>query len=298
MRLGQRWSESAHATVRTGWTEARKAARRPAGTARDRICGTARLRLFLLAALWYAGVATADEWTAIAPGVEYRHVQRDSMDAHAVRADLREKSIAVVASAAREQGLTVSEFARSRGAIAAVNGDYFDSAFAPVGLAMGAGEVWAKADERLRREDVIGVGKRRVEIFPRAAPLRRPKRWMSGAVSGWPMVVRDCAPISPLPGSDYFTRAPHPRTAVGLSKDRRRLLLVVADGRRDDVPGLTLPELAGLMTELGACTAVNLDGGGSSALWVGGRIVNRPSDGFERPVANHIAVVPAGRLLR
>jgi exopolysaccharide biosynthesis protein len=41
----------------------------------------------------------------------------------------------------------------------------------------------------------------------------------------------------------------------------------------------------------GACTAVNLDGGGSSALWLGDRIVNRPSDGVERRVANHLGVV-------
>jgi exopolysaccharide biosynthesis protein len=134
-----------------------------------------------------------------------------------------------------------------------------------------------------------------VAIFPRAQPLRQPKRWMTGAVSGWPMIVQDCAAVATLPGSDHFTRAPHPRTAVGLSKDRRGLLLVVADGRRAGVPGPTLPELAALLLELGACTAVNLDGGGSSALWVRDRIVNQPSDGAERRVANHLAVVEAAR---
>jgi len=73
------------------------------------------------------------------------------------------------------------------------------------------------------------------------------------------------------------------------------LLLVVADGRREGVPGLTLPELAALLVEVGACTAVNLDGGGSSALWLRDRIVNRPSDGVERKVANHLAVVELER---
>jgi exopolysaccharide biosynthesis protein len=47
------------------------------------------------------------------------------------------------------------------------------------------------------------------------------------------------------------------------------------------------------MDELGACTAVNLDGGGSSAMWVDDRIVNRPSDLVERKVVNHLAVVAA-----
>lgn len=247
--------------------------------------------LLALAGARCAGAAIADDWTPVAPGVEYRRVQRDGLDLHAVRADLREQSIAVVATAERERGLTVGEFARDRRAIAAVNGDYFDAALAPVGLAMGDGAVWARADERQRRQEVVGVGPRRVAIFPRTRPLRSPKQWMTGAVSGWPMIVQDCTAVAELPGSDHFTRAPHPRTAVGLSRDRRRLLLVVADGRRPGVPGPTLPELAALLVELGACTAVNLDGGGSSALWVRDRIVNQPSDRAERPVANHLAIV-------
>jgi hypothetical protein len=143
----------------------------------------------------------------------------------------------------------------------------------------------------LRREEVVGVGKGRVRIFPRAQPLRQPKAWMSGAVSGWPTIVDRCDPVAALPGSDFFTRAPHPRTALGLSADGRQLYLVVVDGRREGVPGLTLPELAQFMDELGACTAVNLDGGGSSVMWLRDRIVNQPSDVVERSVANHIAVV-------
>ena len=146
-----------------------------------------------------------------------------------------------------------------------------------------------------RQQEVLGVGSGRARIFPRAAPLREPKRWMTGAVAGWPQVVENCAPVAALPGSAHFTLAPHPRTAVGLSRDRRTLLLVVADGRREGVPGLTLPELAAVMVEAGACTALNLDGGGSSALWLRDRIVNRPSDGFERKVANHLGVVEVRR---
>jgi exopolysaccharide biosynthesis protein len=239
--------------------------------------------------------AVAADWQRIVAGVDYQHVQRDGLDAHVVRVDLRVKSLEVVATAAGERGLTVSDFARGRGAVVAVNGDYFDAELNPVGLAMGDGTAWAQADERVRRQEVVGVGPGRVRIFPRAAPLREPKRWMTGAVSGWPMVVEDCMPVAALPGSAHFTLAPHPRTAVGLSRDRRKLLLVVADGRREGVPGLTLPELAALMVEMGACTALNLDGGGSSALWLRDRVVNQPSDGLERKVANHLGVIELGR---
>lgn len=236
-------------------------------------------------------IAMAGEWQPVGAGIAYRHLQRVGVDAHLVRVDLDEPSLAVVATAAAERGLTVSEFAQVRGATVAINGDYFGPALDPVGLAMGDGEVWAQADERVRRQEVVGVGPGRVRIFARERPLRAPKRWMTGAVAGWPMVVEDCRPVAALPGSDHFTHAPHPRTAVGLSRDRRTLLLAVADGRREDVPGLTLPELAALLVEAGACTALNLDGGGSSALWLRDRIVNQPSDGVERKVANHLAVI-------
>lgn len=236
-------------------------------------------------------VAAAGEWQPVVAGVEYQRVLHDGVDAHLVRVDLDEPSLAVVATGAAERGLTVSEFARGRGAVVAVNGDYFDPELDPVGLAMGDGAVWARADERVRRQEVVGVGPGRARIFARDRPLREPKRWMTGAVAGWPMVVEDCRPVASLPGSAPFTHAPHPRTAVGLSQDRRTLLLAVADGRREDVPGLTLPELASLLVEAGACTALNLDGGGSSALWLRDRVVNRPSDGLERKVANHLAVI-------
>lgn len=82
-----------------------------------------------------------------------------------------------------------------------------------------------------------------------------------------------------------------PRTAVGLTKDGR-VLLVVVDGRQEMSKGMTLLELALFMRELGATEAMNLDGGGSSEMIVGGRVVNKPSDGRERRVGSGLAVVP------
>jgi hypothetical protein len=83
---------------------------------------------------------------------------------------------------------------------------------------------------------------------------------------------------------------PHPRTAVGYTA-RRELLLLVVDGRQAHSQGVTFDELAELMLSLGAAEAVNLDGGGSSALVVRGRVVNSPSDKTgERPVASALVV--------
>ncbi len=68
----------------------------------------------------------------------------------------------------------------------------------------------------------------------------------------------------------------HPRTAAGIRGDGT-LLLVVVDGRQPVSRGVDLEQLAALMADLGAEEALNLDGGGSSSLYVNGTLLNRPS---------------------
>ncbi len=82
-----------------------------------------------------------------------------------------------------------------------------------------------------------------------------------------------------------------PRTAIGLKKDGTVLVLVV-DGRSINSKGLTLQELATYFLRLGACDAVNFDGGGSSVMAINGEVVNKPSDGHERPVSMALGLFP------
>ncbi len=71
-------------------------------------------------------------------------------------------------------------------------------------------------------------------------------------------------------------RASNPRTAIGMIAEDH-YLFVVADGRTDESEGLTLYELAEFMKTLGAKTAYNLDGGGSSTMYFNGAVVNNPT---------------------
>jgi hypothetical protein len=71
-----------------------------------------------------------------------------------------------------------------------------------------------------------------------------------------------------------ITAERHPRAALGLAGGT--LLAVACDGRSGADAGLTLEELAGVLVGLGAHTALNLDGGGSTTLVAGGRLRNRP----------------------
>ncbi len=85
----------------------------------------------------------------------------------------------------------------------------------------------------------------------------------------------------------------HPRTALGIRADGKWVLVVV-DGRQPGLSvGMTLGELAGEMKRLGCTSALNLDGGGSSTLVFGQKVMNSPSDaGKERPVSDAILVLP------
>lgn len=77
----------------------------------------------------------------------------------------------------------------------------------------------------------------------------------------------------------------HPRTAIGVTRDNK-VLMVTVDGRQDISKGITLYDLATMMRKMGAVNAINLDGGGSSDLAIRGAVINSPSDGHERQVAN------------
>jgi len=83
----------------------------------------------------------------------------------------------------------------------------------------------------------------------------------------------------------------HPRTAVAKLKDGKFLMLTV-DGRRPGVSvGMNLPELAEYLLSLGAVDAMNLDGGGSTTMFLDGKVVNQPSDpNGERKVGDALIV--------
>jgi exopolysaccharide biosynthesis protein len=115
------------------------------------------------------------------------------------------------------------------------------------------------------------------------------------AVSGRQILLQDGAIV---PHAD---QARHPRTAVGVSEDGRRLYVLTVDGRQAASGGYTLEETAEQLLAMGAHSALNLDGGGSSTLIARAPgtndlvTVNSPSDATERAVGNGLAfTVPAG----
>lgn len=188
------------------------------------------------------------------------------------------------------------------GACVVLNGGYFNmETGAPVGLVVDEGRVRSPAFDVIERDSVeyttargaVGVAEGgRVEIAwardDGAAPCRLdaplPNRrgspvsaapacsaWaVPEAVGAGPVLVRDGHDAVATEAEVFFgTSIPdrHPRSAVGVGADGA-VWLVVVDGRQPLSRGVTLEELALLMRGLGSVDALNLDGGGSSALVV------------------------------
>lgn len=119
-----------------------------------------------------------------------------------------------------------------------------------------------------------------VQIAIRTEPFSEP---VLQAVGGNPVLVREGTVVA-----DDSVR--HPRTAIGFNDEE--IIIVTVDGRQPGWSvGMSMLELAQLMQRLGCTEAMNLDGGGSTTAWVRDGVVNRPSDGIERSIANALLVV-------
>lgn len=112
------------------------------------------------------------------------------------------------------------------------------------------------------------------------------------AVGGRPVILkggREHIDLAYEKVGKSFSTTLHPRSAVGVTADGK-LMLVSVDGRQSISRGISLPDLAALMKRLGAVDAVNLDGGGSTTMSYRGMVINSPSGGDLRPVADAILV--------
>jgi hypothetical protein len=119
------------------------------------------------------------------------------------------------------------------------------------------------------------------------------------AIGGGPQLVESGKATPPpkvnTPASNlpYAVRAlyeRHPRSAIGFNKTH--FFFVEVDGRQPELSvGMSLEELSDYLVKIGCTEAMNLDGGASSQLIVGGKVVNRPSSGFERNTATGIVLV-------
>ncbi len=207
--------------------------------------------------------------------------------------DLNTPGVSLIATTSAQRQRTPSSYAKLVGAKAAINGYFFFyTDYHTQGLAVGVGAVWPASVDNTRYGNLaFGTPTNRVEIYQPAPIVPFDATWMKGSIGGRPGIVASGAVIN---NAGYGTHCTvrNPRTAVGLSQDKRTLYIAVVDGRSTASIGMTCNELGSLMLSVGAYTALSLDGGGSTSMYIDKLgVVNNPSDGSERVVANHLAVM-------
>jgi len=256
----------------------------------------------------------------LAPGVNHLHwhiverppLQPGPWNINALSVDLSQPGIEVRVVPAIGGLETTSGIARRVGAIAAVNGGYFNSE-GPLGLVVANGKVLSPTVSWKPPRAALGlngdkawldiVDQKGDELIPLHPTQRFDWKQAEYVLGGGPRIIlQGRVDINAEEegfdeNSGIELNGVDPWTAVGVR--RNQLFLVTVDGRQ---PGLSagwkIEQMAGfLIRECGAQTAMVLDGGGSTTMVVDGQVVNFPSDhdargrpGVERPVANAICI--------
>ncbi|MGP9527957.1 phosphodiester glycosidase family protein [Glutamicibacter sp. AOP5-A2-18] len=201
-------------------------------------------------------------------------------------ADLNLKDGTVLASAFAKDSFgeniteTTSVIAENNSAIFAINGDYYG--FRDTGIIIRNGVAYR---DKGAREGLAfykdGSVKAYDETSTEADTLVSEGVWQT--VSFGPTVVKNSKQVDGIDDVEVDTnfgnhsiQGQQPRTAIGIIDDNHYVFVVV-DGRSEGYSvGVTMPELAQIMLDLGCKTAYNIDGGGSSTMYFNGKLVNNP----------------------
>lgn len=198
---------------------------------------------------------------------------------------------------------TTSAFGRENGAIVAINGTFFDVKnggsvdFIKVNRDIITQNRLDKSNNRAKHQQaavVISEGKLQLKKWDGSEMWEKTLLEEDVMVSG-PLLIIDKR--DQLLDSVPFNTLRHPRSAIGI-KPNGKIILLTVDGRHDNSAGMSLFELTKIMRWLGCISAINLDGGGSTTLWLANAnengVINYPSDNKkwdhdgERKVANVI----------
>lgn len=267
-----------------------------------------RIRLSLLLAL-LAIAATAQQksdYAALLQSTDWHWQTRDGVTyGRAVFSDLygnpQAVSIAKYAQGVASTELYIKEgskqgtngLAAEAGATAAINGSYFNMSnnTSTTALWVGGKEIAkTSAEEFARCNGIVGFKNGTFTLEPynsstTAAQLAAWGRKYDSFIATGPILRRAGQSMDPNVGGEGFY-GPHPRTMLGKCADGT-VYMVVAEGRLDGAAGFSLANLLSLAEDLDMTDAINLDGGGSSTLWVtGAGVVNRLSGGAVRNVPN------------
>ena len=218
-------------------------------------------------------------------------MRRDDSVYHVAYVRIATPSQLRTAVAGGKRTYKTSMFAQSVNAVLALNGDFFTDTKA--GYIVRQGETFRqKTSKNMDMLFIDELGDFHILLRGKDEQAEGIKKLTSEhtLVNGFffgPALVVDGA-VQEIPEKYQFNPfRPNPRMAIG-QLSSLCYAVVAVDGRLDDSPGVTLPQLAAFMGEIGCQQAYNLDGGNSSTLVLGDRILNTISGGGERSVSDII----------
>lgn len=252
-------------------------------------------------------VSLPGQKTLLAPGLHWQHIRvdkaiPDKQNIHILTIDSELRQLELAHRA--DTFLTVSQFGKNAGARAAMNAGFFKikegrgSATYLRVRGQTIDDLPAQGHPRLNGALILpDQGVPRIEYAQANAVYNNRPADETILVTGPVLLL--AGKVQPLDSTSEFISHRHPRSCL-CTTQRGEVLLVTADGRHDEALGMSLFELTKLLQQLHCHYAINLDGGGSTTLWISGQpdngVVNCPSDNGafdhfgERPVANVILV--------
>ena len=120
--------------------------------------------------------------------------------------------------------------------------------------------------------------------------------YVNHIISGGPYLVKDGEIFIDVTAQKLNAiTGKNPRTAIGYTSENE-LIMVTVDGREANSVGMTLGELARMMKSFGCINAMNLDGGGSSVMYINGKIVNNPAQKGGIAISNALTITERTRI--
>ncbi|MBP5397230.1 MAG: phosphodiester glycosidase family protein [Bacteroidales bacterium] len=244
------------------------------------------------------------EWKDGGNGLQYAVTQAPAFGAmqtvSVIRFKADEHRLDVV-DAPAENSDSTSALAQKAGALAAINGSYFNmKTLVPTTFVKDSNKVkgMTTPDELFRVDGMFVYDGKWMRIL-RSAPEKCEKyaRGYDEALAAGPILLSDGREIiCNWPSNDTFYTRRHPRSVIG-TDDNGYIYLMVIDGRFKEGIGATIEETAKLARMVGMTEALNLDGGGSATLWIEGPgVINHPYDnkkydGYGQRVVPNVVVV-------
>ena len=186
-----------------------------------------------------------------------------------------------------------SVVAQAYNAVAAVNGSYFSikkgNSVCFLQIDGVVKDTTTTAELDMRVNGAVQTDKGRLKILPWSKDIENYHCAKDVLASG-PMLLQQGKASNWEACDSLFIHTQHPRSAVAVKKDGTTWFVTV-DGRAPGhANGMSIPDLAHLLRILGGYDALNLDGGGSTTLWLEGNVINHPSDNKQFDHAGERAV--------